>query len=173
MWQKLIAGAFVMTGALGFGWSLCREMSCEVQELKAQKQILLYLIGEISYLHRPVEEILDIVSEKVGVPYAAFLEDVSRKLRERSGRGLERLWQEGVNGMRGRAELSETSLCYLEKLGRCLGCEGDMLQVEALRLFESELDAGIEKALAKKEENSRLVKALSTLVGILCIVLFL
>lgn len=43
MWQKFIAGACVMTGALGFGWSLCGEMNHDIALLKQQKQILLYL----------------------------------------------------------------------------------------------------------------------------------
>lgn len=43
MWQKFIAGACVMTGALGFGWSLCGEMSSQIWHLKQQKQILLYI----------------------------------------------------------------------------------------------------------------------------------
>lgn len=173
MWQKFIAGAFVMTGALGFGWSFCREMSYEIWNLKAQKQILLYMIGEISYLHRPVEEIMDIMAEKTEAPYDAFLINISQNFRERNGKGLAVLWQEGVTMLRERAGIPETALCCLEKMGHCLGCEGDRMQVEALRLFESELDAEIDKAVAKKEENSRLIRTLSTLTGILCIVLFL
>ena len=47
------------------------------------------------------------------------------------------------------------------------------VQVEALRLFESEIDSEIDRLTVKKNENSRLIKALSTLTGILCIILFL
>ena len=173
MWQKFIAGTFVMTGALGFGWALCREMNSEIQHLKAQKQILLYMIGEISYLHRPIEELMDIIAEKVEAPYNSFLMTVSQKLQERSGKELINLWQEGIEDIFYKTDISKTALSYFERMGNCFGCEGDKLQVEALRLFESELDAGINKALTKKEENSRLIRALSTLTGILCIVLFL
>ena len=51
--------------------------------------------------------------------------------------------------------------------------EGKQLQVGALGLFETELDSEIDRLTAKKNENSRLIKALSTLTGILCIILFL
>ncbi len=173
MWQKFVAGTFVMTGALGFGWALCIEMNNEIQHLKAQKQILLYMIGEISYLHRPVEEIMDIIAEKIEAPYNNFLMTVSQKLQERSGKELINLWQESIDDTFRRTDISKAALGYFERMGNCFGCEGDKLQVEALKLFESELDAGINKALTKKEENSRLIRALSTLTGILCIVLFL
>lgn len=173
MWQKLIAGACVMTGALGFGWSLCREMSCEIQHLKQQKQMLLYMIGEITYLHRPMEEIFDIISEKITAPYDCFLKELSRKLKERDGRSLIHLWQETLNRIKLETDISEKGLCYLEKMGNCFACEGDKLQVGTLELFELELDSEIDRLTAKKDENSRLIQALSTLTGILCIVLFL
>ena len=91
MWQKLIAGACVMTGALGFGWSLCGEMNRDIQHLKTQKQILLYIMGEITYLHRPMEEIFDMVSEKAEPPYGAFFQRVSQRMKERDGMPLHRI----------------------------------------------------------------------------------
>lgn len=173
MWQKLIAGACVMTGSLGFGWSLCREMSCEIQQLKQQKQMLLYMIGEITYLHRPMEEIFDIISVKTTAPYDMFLEEMSQNMKERNGRSLTILWQEAIAHLRLKTNISEKGICYLEKMGTCFECEGDGLQIGTLELFGLELDNEIDRLMAKKEENSKLIRALSTLTGILCIILFL
>ena len=33
MWQKLVAGTCVMTGAVGFGLALCGELSSEISHL--------------------------------------------------------------------------------------------------------------------------------------------
>ena len=173
MWQKLIACACVMTGAVGFGYAVCREMSCEIQHLKLQKQIVSYMTGEITYLRRPMEEVLDIISERVEAPYDTFLEDVSLKMKERNGMGLRDLWKREVDGLRSESGLSDKALNYLEKMAGCFGCEGDLLQVEALGIFERELDVEIDRLLGRKEENGRLIRALSALVGIFCIVFFL
>lgn len=173
MWQKLVACACVMTGAVGFGCALCGEMSSEIRHLKLQKQIVSYMKGEISYLRRPMEEVLDIISERVEPPYDTFLEDISRRMKERSGIGLVRLWHEEVESLKIKSDISDRASGYLEKIGECFGCEGDRLQAETLGLFERELDLEIDKRLQKKEENDRLIRALSTLAGILGIVLFL
>lgn len=173
MWQKLIAGACVMTGALGFGWSLCGEMNRDIQHLKMQKQILVYMMGEITYLHRPMEEIFDMVSEKAGQPYDAFFQKVSQRMKERDGMTLLLIWNGMVQEMKMRTNVSQTGMGYLEKMGNCFAYEGGQLQVEALGLFEMELDNEIDRLKTKKDENSRLIKALSTLTGILCIILFL
>lgn len=173
MWQKFIAGACVMTGALGFGWSLCREMNCDIQHLKLQKQILLYIMGEITYLHRPMEEIFDMVSEKTEPPYQAFFSEVSQKMKQRNGKSLIHIWNETIQDMKAATNISSIGLSCLEKMENCFEYEGGQLQVEALGLFELELDSEIDRLKTKKDENSRLIKALSTLTGILCIILFL
>lgn len=173
MWQKFVAGACVMTGALGFGWSLCGEMASDIQHLKQQKQILLYIAGEITYLHRPLEEIFDMIAGRLEQPYSLFMSDVSRKMKERNGKTLMNIWNETVQTRKGGSDFSQTAIEYLIKMGNCFEYEGEQLQVEALRLFEGELDSQIDRLTAKKNENSRLIRALSTLTGILCIILFL
>ena len=173
MWQKFVAGACVMTGALGFGWSLCSEMNSDIWHLKQQKQILLYIAGEITYLHRPMEEIFDLIAGKAEAPYDLFLSDVSRKMKERNGNSLISIWNEAIRDRKTGADFPQIGIEYLTKMGNCFEYEGEQLQVEALRLFEMELDSEIDRLTVKKNENSRLIKALSTLTGILCIILFL
>ena len=159
-----------MTGALGFGWSLCSEMSNQIWHLKQQKQILLYISGEITYLHRPMEEIFDMISTKAESPYDQFLKEVSQRMKERNGKSLISIWNESIQSTVG---LIQTGRDYLIKMGDCFAYEGEQLQVQALGLFETELDSEIDRLTQKKNENSRLIKALSTLTGILCIILFL
>ncbi|MDE6917432.1 MAG: stage III sporulation protein AB, partial [Lachnospiraceae bacterium] len=132
MWQKFVAGACVMTGALGFGWSLCSEMNCDIQHLRQQKQILLYISGEITYLHRPMEEIFDIIAGKVEPPYNLFLREVARRMKERDGKSMIQLWNEVVEEEDYRTAFSQIGREYLTKMGNCFEYEGEQLQVEAL-----------------------------------------
>lgn len=123
MWQKFVAGTCVMTGALGFGWSLCREMSSDIQHLKLQKQILIYMIGEITYLHRPMEEIFDIIAEKIQPPYDVILSDISHKMKEREGKPLPSLWRETICSLHGKHRYLRTCL-LIWKNGRLLCVRG-------------------------------------------------
>jgi len=159
-----------MTGALGFGWTLCSEMNSDIWHLKQQKQILLYIAGEIAYLHRPMEEIFDIIAGRAEPPYDLFLYGISQRMKERDGISLISIWNEAVYD---QTELSQSGREYLIKMGNCFEYEGEQLQVEALNLFETELDREIDRLTMKRNENSRLIKALSTLTGILCIILFM
>lgn len=172
MWQKLVAGTCVMTGAVGFGLALCGELSGEIAHLKKQKELLLYMIGEITYLHRPVAEILQIAAERMEEPYAAFLLDTSKQIDERSGRTLLEIWSGNLR-LIPKDAIPKEALYYMERMGECFGCEGDKMQIERFCLFERELDEKIAVLSAKRKESSRLINALSALTGILCIVLFL
>ena len=153
--------------------SLCGEMNSDIRHLKQQKQILLNISGEITYLHRPMEEIFDIIADKAEMPYDLFLRSVSQGMKERDGKSLVSIWNAAVRDRKNGADLSQIAIAYLEKMGNCFEYEGERLQVEALRLFEREIDGEIDRLTVKKNENSRLIKALSTLTGILCIILFL
>ncbi len=172
MWQKLVAGTCVMTGAVGFGLALCGELGSEIAHLRKLKELLLYVIGEITYLHRPVAEILGMAAERMEEPYASFLKQTAAQLEERSGRTLLEIWNGNMEEL-SESGLPKEALRYMERMGTCFGCEGDKMQIAYFQLFERELDERITVLSAKRSENSRLISALSALTGVLCIVLFL
>jgi stage III sporulation protein AB len=172
MWQKLIAGILCLTGASGFGYSLCRELGRNITELKTEKQMLLYIIGEISYLHRPLEEIFDILSGRVEKPFDEFLQGISVKMRERKGKRLKDIWIGEISENISK-DISKQSVIYLERMADCFECEGDRIQVESFELLCRDIEQKIDELTEKNKENSRLIRVLSTLGGIMCIVLFL
>lgn len=172
MWQKLVAGACVMTGAVGFGFAMCGELNNEIAHLKKLKELLGYIVGEITYLHRPVAEILSIAAERMGEPYAEFLEQTSVQLDRRNGRALSDIWSGNI-ALVGESKLPREAMLYMERMGECFGLEGDKMQIESFKLFERGLDERIEELSEKRREDGKLINALSALAGVLCIVLFI
>jgi hypothetical protein len=69
--------------------------------------------------------------------------------------------------------ISKRAKTYLGRMADCFECEGDMIQVDRLELLNQELGQEIESLIEQKKEKSRLIRVLSTLGGIMCIVLFL
>lgn len=172
MWQKLVAGACVMTGSVGFGLAMCGELNSEITHLKKLKELLNYIIGEIAYLRRPAAEILSIAAERMGEPYAEFLERTSVQLDRRNGRALSDIWRNNIAFI-GENKMPREALLYMERMGECFGLEADKMQIESFKLFERGLDERIEELCERRKEDARLINALSALAGVLCIVLFL
>ena len=173
MWQKAVAGICVMTGAFGFGYALCYEMNRLLFHYKEQKQMLLYMIHEISFMHMPMQEIFAAASVRLKEPYQSFTFGVSECMGERNGRTLYDIWSAKTEQMQKDGECPKAASAMLMRIGESFGCEGDKMQIDALRLIEEELSEEIAKMSRENEEKSRLIRTLSILAGLFCIVLFI
>ena len=173
MWEKTFAGMCVMLGATGFGWSVCQEMKRVLFHLEEQKHMLLYIQREISFMHRPMQEIFVSVSSRLKEPYQSFVLAVSASMEERDGRTLREIWRSGVEALQKNGDCPNEAARMLHRMEECLGCEEDKMQVDALGLLEAELSELINARAKEKEEKSRLIQTLSVLAGIFCIVLFI
>ena len=173
MWQKAIAAVLVLCGAQGFGYALCQEMQCILYHDLEQKQMLLYIIREISFMHRPMEEIFSKIGERLQQPYGEMVTDVAKQMETEYGKGLHEIWRERVFQMQRERKYPDRAIEHLCKIGESLGCEEDDMQIASLTLLSKELEEEIENIKSRKEERSRLIQTLSLLAGIFCVVLFL
>lgn len=173
MWEKAIAGVCVMTGAFGFGYALCQEMKQVLLHLKEQKQLLLYIINEIAFMHRPMQEIFGTVGDRLKEPYKSFTLKISERMEERSGKKLQEIWEGEVKLLQKNGECPKDAVGTLLRMGESFGCDEDKMQIDALRLLEAELSEKISVRSQEKEEKSKLIRTLSVLAGLFCIVLFI
>lgn len=171
MWQKAVAGILVLCGTQGFGYAMCQEMKCLLYHDTEQKQMLLNMIGEISYLHRPMQEILERQQERIGSPYREFAASAARSMNE--GVCLRTIWSRQLEELQRGNRYPKKALEQLSRIGECLCFEDDGQQLNALKLLVAELEEEIGRIRSRKEERSRLIHTLSLLTGIFCIVLFL
>lgn len=172
MWGKIIAGTLVLIGTQGFGLALRQEMKCVLYHMNEQKQMLSYAMREITFLHKPMQEIFLSLAERLQKPYNVFLMNVAKKMEDGSGKSLQRIWDEEL-------ETIEKSRCYpkeitkyLRNMKRCFCCEEDEMQKEVFAMLCEELEEERKKLQKSKDEKDRLIKTLSVLAGILCIVIF-
>ena len=173
MWGKTFAGMCVMLGASGFGWSVCQEMKHMLFHLEEQKRMLLYIEREISFMHRPMQENFVSVSSRLREPYRTFVLEVAACMEERDGRALRDIWHDRAELLKKTGEYPAEAVRMLHRMEESLGCEEDKMQIEALRLLETELSELISLRTKEKEEKSRLIQTLSVLAGLFCIVLFI
>lgn len=173
LWGEVVAGLLVLVGAQGFGTALSQEMKCMLYHMNEQKHMLFYIQREIAFLHRPMQEIFITLSERLQKPYDSFLKNVAMKMEDGSGRGLSNIWEEEIEELYGNRGYPKRTFFYLSQMTRCFYCEEDEMQKEAFAMISHELEVEIEKMRKGKEEKDRLIRVLSLLAGILCIVIFI
>ena len=173
LWGEFIAGIFVLTGAIGFGMALTQESKCILYHMKEQKQMLFYIEREIMFLHRPMQEIFWNIAERLQKPYDTFLLHVAEKMEDGSGRNLITVWEAEIEELYKKKGYPKTTFFYLRQMTRCFCCEEDVMQKEAFSIVSHELEEELERMKKDKKEKDRLIRTLSVLAGILCIVIFL
>ena len=120
-----------------------------------------------------MEEIFSNIGEKLQEPYRKMIADIAEQMGTECGRGLHTIWQESVSQMQQKRKYPKKAIEHMYKIGECLGCEEDDMQIASLTLISKELEEEIEDIKSRKEERSRLIQTLSLLAGVFCIVLFL
>ena len=173
MWGKIIAGLLILIGTQGFGMALSQEMKCFLYHLNEQKQMLFYMMREIDFLHRPMQEIFISLAERLQKPYDSFVRNVARKMEDGSGIGLQEIWDEEIDELKKNRCYDKKAFVYLRQMKRCFHCEEDEMQKEAFAMLSEELEEEMNKIKRGKEEKDRLIRTLSLLAGILCIVIFI
>lgn len=172
MWEKVIAGVLILLGTQGYGLSLSQETKCVLYHLNEQKQMLFYIVREIDFLHRPIPEIFQSLSERLRKPYNTFLKRVADRLENGSGRSLSEIWEEELDELEKERGYPKTAMEYLRKMKRCFSCEEDEMQKETFAMLREELEEEAMRIQGSRRERDRLIRTLSLLAGILCIVIF-
>lgn len=162
-----------MTGAFGFGYALCQEMNNVLFNFKEQKRLLLYIINGISFMHMPMEEILRTSGDRLKEPYRAFASKIAERMEQRSGKALYEIWQDEVRLLQKSGQCPKAAAATLLRIGESFGCEGDKMQIDALRLIEAELADEIDNRTHENEDKEKLIRTLSVLAGLFCVVLFI
>ena len=162
-----------MTGAFGFGYALCQEMNNVLFNFKEQKRMLLYIINEISFMHKPMEEIFYSFGGRLKEPYASFALRIAEQMASRNGKTLCEIWHDEARLLQRSKECPKAAAAMLFRIGESLGYDGDKMQIDALRLIDAELSEEIENRTRENEDKCKLVRTLSVLAGLFCVVLLI
>ena len=173
MWYQAIAGCLVMAGAYGFGMALCQDMKCLLYHLEEQKRMLLYFERETDFLHRPIQESFDTISDRLLTPYHEFAKEVATRMKQSDGKCFRDIWEQQVGELQKQEQYPKKALVYLRRIGDGIGSEEDMLQVELCALLRKELEEELLQIKQEKVQKSRVIHTMSIATGILCVVMFL
>lgn len=171
MWRYIVTDLMIISGAYGFGYALCNDFRNDIEHLKMQRRILFNIESEIIYLHRTLDEIFEVISEKTIYPYNKFLQKNAKALRERSGKGIIQIWNNNICII--EKILNKKTIKYLIKMGKILGNEDGNAQVGEIKLLEKEIDDEIECLEKQLSQKEKIIKTLSLLSGIFILIVFL
>lgn len=168
---KIIGIILILLSGTGIGFKASENLVIQNDRLKKMKKLITILRGEIKYNNSYIGQALLNVSSKVNSPYQEFLQYVSEKLEECSGKTLSEIWREGVDETLSESCLNETQLLRFKDLGETLGFLDKEMQLSTFDLFMEQLDIEINENNKKMKDNCKLYKCLGMMGGILVVLL--
>lgn len=171
MWGKIIGGIMIISGAWGVGISMCQDLKASLFHITEQSKLVTYMEREIDFLNSPLEEVFYNIRKNMKEPYTSFLEKVCSEFEEARKDGLRSIWNENVNRLVNMKNNKSNYYKYLYRIGECIGCDENKLQVSMLLIVKGELEEEIKILKESLNEKMKLIKTLSLLAGIFCVVL--
>lgn len=171
MWWKTIACSFVIISTQILGISYGKDLKCTLYHLSQQKKMLLYMMGEIQYLHRPMIEILAGMKNIVEEPYVSFIHSVIEEMEHE--KSLKDSWLLQAKGLEDSHCYPECAIKYLYDYPGLFVYNASRTQLEALQLFLKGIEEKIEEIKEQKKSHARIFYLLSSLLGVFIIILFI
>lgn len=171
MWWNAVACSFVIMSTQILAVSYEKNLKCTLYHLSQIKKMLLYMIGEIQYLHRPMIEILEGSMKVINEPYISFLEGVINEMEHENT--FQESWNKETEYLERKRCYPEKAIKYLYDIPKYYIYDGSFTQLEALQLFLKELEEEIERIKEEKKTQSKVHYVVTSLAGVLVIILFI
>lgn len=170
---KWIGAAMVVGGSSAMGFYCGGQLRRRLGQLRAVRQILYMLKGEIRYSAAALPEAFFGIAGKAPQPFREFLEQVAGRLHALDGECLEQVWRQELRGVRKRISLSPEEIREWESLGSRLGYLDRTMQLQMIDLFLEQWEEKVRLLERECGKTCRLYQYLGVLAGLLLTVVLL
>lgn len=172
MFVKILASIFVLTGTLGYGYCLIRDLLFGMRHLETQRKILMMMQGEIHHFHRNFPDTCELVGEKSEEPYHDFLIEVAKEMNAWKGKSLRQIWNIELQKAFPNVK-KQTYMQTFAHLAEDMNCQESDMQVQTINYAKEMIEEQLHNWKQKYIQNRNLIIWLSGIAGFVCIVLFL
>lgn len=126
---------------------------------------------ELTYGHTPLYEALQIISRQVEAPIGLLFDSFSKKLQAKDIQ-VEEVWKEVLQEYAPYLALSQADCILLSRFAEGLGKHDLYTEQKHLENFSIHLQMQCDKAKEKFEKESKMVRSLGVLIGLLLVIIF-
>lgn len=156
-------------GGLSYGGSYGRR----VDQLRQFISAMQMMQAEIGFAATPLLEMLPRLKELTVAPVSLVFEHTQRRLSNGSGYTAAEAWEEALNAVIPRLDLSRSDYEILLRFGRGMASGGKEEQLKGLQLAQQQLGCQEREAAEERLKYERLYKTMGLLVGLALVVVFI
>lgn len=170
---KLAGIALLMTGAIGYAFSLCREKSVQIQQLRQLQYFYQLLQNEILYTGLPLPDILLSIAGNIAEPFGSTFQKIGESITLWQEENMESIWKRYMSEALEKTRLSkqqkESALRLPESLQLC-DREG---QAKSLQRQIEEMDRMIRPLEEEEKNKNKVIMSLGIAAGVFLSILLL
>lgn len=125
---------------------------------------------EIQFVHRPLQEILELYEGQTGGVYQSWIQSLIEEKRS-TGKSMQECWEHQTKKYFTKRQCSEMILQTLLEIGASLSCTDSRQQEKCLLYLQDEVEKKLENIKKEEEEKGRLYYPISMIVGLLVVVM--
>lgn len=170
MMQKMLGAILVLAGSGGCGWYLAYAARRRIEILQELLQAIFILYGDIEYAAGDMSENMGRIAQRTDA-FSCFFQRIARRLHEKMGQSLYKIWKEEMCGIPCRTRLRREDIAFLEELGKNLGNLDRQTQLHTLQMMEGRLEKSILVAREEYANRAKLFRVVGITVGVFTTVL--
>lgn len=169
-----IAGCIllILSGYLG-GFYFSNSCKIRLEQLYELKRIVQILEGEIRYKKTALPEAFLSVAKRTKLPFSNFFCSVASELLDNRKAGMAEIWEEKVEKLLSKSNLTKDDKGSLIQLGNSFGYLDGKSQIDSLQLYMEQLDEEIKKTREELYKKGKVYQCLGVSTGILLVLIFI
>ncbi len=168
---KLLGILCILAGSTGIGIRMARELDLRVEELVTLQQLVLFIRGEIRYMHQPLTETFAHVAKTAPAPFAEFFFYTAKELEQRQGGTAGEIWKRNQREYLSGLHIDSGEAREFERLGELLGYLDVEMQVDTLDHYLEQLKFSAAQAAEAAKGKRKLYRYMGALSGAALVIL--
>lgn len=173
MFLKIAGSLLIIFSSSMFGYYYSNRDNYRIKALEDIKKALIILKSQIEFSLSPLPDAMLLISKRTSPSLALFFEYVANRLNERTGYGIDAIWQDALQTCLKKTYLESEDIDYFKSLGNTLGYLDMKLQTNGIQIMIDYIDTKCESLQEVSGKNKKLYSSLGILGGILVAVVFL
>lgn len=163
----------IIVGCFLIGIRIVKCMNERLKQLHMIKLIINFLEGEIVYRHLPLEEAFLWVSNRSDKPFDIWLINMRKNLIKMEGENFIEIWGNNIFFLKDNTFLTKEDIYIIDELGKSLGYLDIEMQKRGLEMTRKNIDYIIDQSKSLIKAKIKTTMTLTSLGGILMVVLLL
>lgn len=168
---QILGACMILLGTIGLGYTLIEKEQKIICLMERWEHVMQMFSSEITYKKQPLNLACWEIGEKIGGKEGCYLKEIANRMQENQRSTFNIIWEEECRKYSKKEKITKESAKLLEEFGVLTGFDDENIQKY---MIEEQKEKWKHLRLRRQEEyqeRKRLIRILSTCMGLILIII--